>query len=238
MASLIAGLIAVYLVWVAVRRFTGFSPAVAANLVRKGGAALTLVVALFLLLRGNVTGAITLGALAFSLGLWGGTGPLTATLNAAGLGRRSAAPASARSATIEMRLDRTSGAMSGRVLAGPLRGCELDALTRADCLALYSDCQREDPDGARLLETYLDRRFAGWRQADEGQSEEGGRRRGGDAMSRDQAYQILGLPQGAGAEEIIRAHRSLMKKLHPDLGGTTALAVQINEAKDVLLRHG
>ena len=128
--------------------------------------------------------------------------------------------------------------MSGRVLAGPLRGRELDALTRADCLALYSDCQREDPDGARLLETYLDRRFAGWRQADEGQGEAGGRRRGGDAMSRDEAYQILGLAQGAGAEEIIRAHRSLMKKLHPDLGGTTALAVQINEAKDVLLRHG
>jgi hypothetical protein len=238
MPSLIAGLIAVYLVWVAARRFTGLSPVAAANLVRKGGAALIFLVALFLLLRGNVAGALTLGAFAFSLGLWGGTGPLTAALGAVGLGRRPNRPASARSATIEMRLDQASGAMSGSVLAGPLRGRELDTLTRADCLALYADCQREDPDGARLLETYLDRRFAGWRQADEGQGEQGGRRRGGDAMTRDQAYEILGLPQGAGAEEIIRAHRSLMKKLHPDLGGSTALAAQINEAKDVLLRHG
>ena len=119
-----------------------------------------------------------------------------------------------------------------------MQGRELDSLTRGDCLALYAACQREDPEGARLLETYLDRRFAGWRQADEGEGEGGRRGARGRTMTRDEAYEILGLPQGASAEEIVRAHHSLMKKLHPDHGGSTALAARINEAKDVLLRHG
>jgi hypothetical protein len=238
MPTLIAGVLALYLLLLGIRRFARLSPASAAALVRKGSAVAVFVIAAFLLLRGNFAGAATLAAVATSLGLVGRGGRLASVLGAVGFGPRPGRVATARSATIEMRLDQDTGAVSGTVLAGAQQGRDLDSLTRGECLALYEACRRDDPEGARLLETYLDRRFAGWRQADEGQGEERRRSDRGGAMTRDQAYKILGLSQGASAEEIIRAHRSLMQKLHPDHGGSTALAAQVNEAKDVLLGHG
>jgi DnaJ family protein C protein 19 len=54
-------------------------------------------------------------------------------------------------------------------------------------------------------------------------------------MSRDEAYEVLGLHPGASETEIREAHRRLMRGAHPDAGGSDWLAARINQARDILL---
>jgi hypothetical protein len=176
-----------------------------------------------------------LASLLFAGAMRRGVNPFAAFLNAAGWGGARSRESIARSASIEMRLDRESGKMSGGVTAGPFAGQSLDRMTRTECLKVYRYCEGDDPEGAALLEAYFDRRFPAWRQTQQGDGDAGRRGWSGGTLTRDEAYEILGLPKGAGREEIVAAHRSLMKKLHPDYGGSTALAARVNQAKDVLL---
>jgi len=48
---------------------------------------------------------------------------------------------------------------------------------------------------------------------------------------------LEGTRKGATRDDVVRSHRSLIKKLHPDHGGSTDLAARVNEAKDVLMRR-
>ncbi len=143
-----------------------------------------------------------------------------------------------RSATIEMELDLGTGAMRGTVLAGQQEGRRLDEMSGAECETLYRLCRASDQEGARLLEAYLDRRFPGWREAGQGDADaRRGRARRANGMSEEEAYQVLGLARGAARDEVVRAHRTLMKRFHPDQGGSTDLAARVNEAKEVLTRR-
>jgi DnaJ-domain-containing protein 1 len=133
-----------------------------------------------------------------------------------------------------MELDHDTGRMYGQVLAGRYQGASLDALDQAALMKLLGEI---DDDSRDLLAAYLDRREPGWREHAEHHAGSGTRPTSGGKMTEEEAYQILGLQPGASTEEISRAHRSLIKKVHPDQGGTTYLASRINEAKDVLLRR-
>jgi len=55
-------------------------------------------------------------------------------------------------------------------------------------------------------------------------------------LAKQQAYDVLGLQPGATREEIIKAHRSLMHKAHPDKGGSDEQASRLNTAKEILLK--
>lgn len=50
-----------------------------------------------------------------------------------------------------------------------------------------------------------------------------------------EASALLGLPPGASSDDIRAAHRRLIASVHPDRGGTEALAARINAARDLLL---
>ena len=55
------------------------------------------------------------------------------------------------------------------------------------------------------------------------------------AMSADEARSMLGVETDADEDAIRAAHRRLIARLHPDQGGTDALASQINRARDIAL---
>lgn len=55
------------------------------------------------------------------------------------------------------------------------------------------------------------------------------------AMPASEARALLDLPPGATAEEIRAAHRKVIARVHPDAGGTAALATKVNAARDILL---
>lgn len=140
---------------------------------------------------------------------------------------------------LDMTLDHDSGTMSGEILKGPMAGRALADLGEGEFIELLRYCREQDEDSARLLETYLDRRFGdSWRADDEagadgGESEE--HASAGGPLTEGEALDILGLEPGASREEIIQAHRRMMQKVHPDRGGSNYLAARINEAKECLL---
>lgn len=136
---------------------------------------------------------------------------------------------------VRMQLDHASGAIDGMILAGTFKGMRLSELSLAQAIELWRECRVQDEDSARLIEAYLDREHGGDWRARAGTESSGGGPAPGSAMTRGEAYEILGLESGASDQEIVTAHRRLMQKFHPDRGGSDYLAARINQAKDVLL---
>jgi len=215
MATIIFGLVVLALALWALNAFTKVNPQTAAVVLKTGGGLGALAAAGVLGARGRLDIAIPLGLT--GLGLlgwlpWSMPGLTARTQKSAGQVSR------VRSAFVEMELDHDTGAMRGRILAGRHEGAVLDAL---DVATLTGFLPEIDEESRALLVAYLDRREPRWREHAQGDAATGADR----------------VQPGASAEDIGRAHRALMKKLHPDQGGSTYLAARVNEAKEVLLRR-
>ncbi len=228
MQYFLLGLAALMLALLAMRGFTLANPNAMARRIRTGAGVAALAGAGILLFRGLGGYAMSLAALGTWL-LWGGGLPW----GLSGPAQKSAGQTS-RIVTdhLEVELDHDTGRIRGRVLKGFFAGRDLESLAPVEMAHLWQDCRFADPQSAQILETYLDHAHPTWR---EDMARSDGERTVGGSMTREQALDILGLQPGASEDDVRRAHRELMMKLHPDRGGSTFLAAKINEAKDVLL---
>ncbi len=233
MGSILFGLVVLALALWALNAFTKVNPHRAAVVLKTGGGIGALALAGVLGIRGRLDVAIPLGLA--GLGLLGWL-PWSMPGFVARTQKRPGQVSRVRSAFVEMELDHDTGSMRGRILAGAHEGASLEDLAVPLLVGFLPDI---DEESRLLLMAYLDRREPGWREHAQTDAAAGPDRavRASGKMTEQEAYEILGLHPGASAEEIGRAHRTLMKKLHPDQGGSTYLAARVNEAKEVLLRR-
>jgi hypothetical protein len=234
MPEIVLGVLVLALLLWASSAFASVDPRKLAPVVKFAGGFGALGGAAFLAARGQFQLAVPLGFAGLGLLGW-----LPRSFAGFGFGARThkspGQTSRVRSAFVEMELDHDTGAMRGRILAGRHEGVTLDVLDVATVVGFLPEI---DAESRALLVAYLDRREPRWREDAQGDTAAGhGSARGGGKVTEEEAYQILGVQPGASAAEIGRAHRTLMKKLHPDQGGSTYLAARVNEAKDVLLRR-
>src|SRR5438477_7648980 len=131
MATLIAGVVAVVLLYSLLQMFRAANPVVLARVIKIGGGVVALAVAAFTGLRGELAVAIPLGIFGAGLLGWSPFGP-SGFGNIGGIfgggAQRSTGQASrVRSQFLDMRLDHDSGELSGHIVDGPNAGPSLDA---------------------------------------------------------------------------------------------------------------
>ncbi len=100
--------------------------------------------------------------------------------------------------------------------------------------ALLAVLRFATPVLVRLLPLWFMRRANTSNPGTPGSGDAGGSRRAPD-MTRARALQVLDLPEGASREQILNSYKALIKKVHPDRGGSSYLAAEVNRARDVLL---
>ncbi|WP_052741755.1 DnaJ domain-containing protein [Kiloniella litopenaei] len=226
------------------RWYSRANPATVLKTIKIILAIIGLFIALFLLFTGRIF--MVLAAIPLLLPMLLRTRALFSRLKAA---RGGTAGQSSEVVTtfLKMKLDHDSGEMDGLILAGDHKGCWLSELNLDQLEDLYRHYSAEEIKSAELLSAYASRRFGEkWAgnedesaqqrdDADYGSKDNEAKNHMGH-MDRKKALEILGLEGNPSPDEIRQAHRKLMQKLHPDHGGSTYLATQVNQAKEILLK--
>jgi hypothetical protein len=230
MTYVLVGLLALLAVFWGWSAYSRLRPAMRADVLRwgLGGGAVLLTIGLAVARRIDM--AAFTAAAAFQIIMYGRLGPITL-----GGGEASGENISkVRSRYFAMTLDHDSGAVDGRVVAGHFAGRDLIDLDEIETRTLIDEITG-DADSMALLESWLDANRAGWREYfEQTASSTDGAASPVDADA--EAYAVLGLKPGATADDIRKAHRELMKGVHPDHGGSSYLASKINAARDRLLK--
>jgi hypothetical protein len=244
MGALILGALALLLMLVLLRGFGGADPRLLVRSLRFFAAGLLLLAAIgfaffdrvgLAMLAGSFAWAMFTGGQVWHIGWPRGFSHPGGTSGPQG---KSAGTTCVSTEWVEMTLDHNSGAMSGRVLKGKYSGKGLHALSLNDSVLFYLEASSGDTETGNLLATYLDRRFGSdWRPQAESANRSSSQThtRPDSGMSRSEAFAVLGLKPEADDDAILAAHRKLILKNHPDVGGSSEAAARINEAKDVLL---
>jgi hypothetical protein len=202
-----------------------------ATLIRQAGGVALMALSGFLALRGGAVAAAPLFIL--GLGMLNRNFPFGAANFSWGK-RSEGQKSSVQTQMLSMELDHDTGAMDGEVLAGRFKGRRLKTMPLEQLLQLLQECHQASDQSANLLEAYLDRTHEGW-QGKSGSRKSAGSPPPGAAMSKEEAYAVLGLKPDSSEKDIRAAHRRLMKQYHPDHGGSDYLAAKINQAKDTLV---
>src|ERR1700760_3967209 len=159
MPTLIAGAVAVILLYSLLQMFRAANPVVLARAIKIGGGVVSLAVAAFTGIKGELAVAVPLGIFGAGLLGWspfGSTG-FSSIGGMFGGSKRSPGQASrVRSQFLDMVLDHDSGQLSGQIVAGPNAGHSLDEFDLPQLMAMIPGL---DAESVPLLESYLDRRF-------------------------------------------------------------------------------
>src|SRR5258706_2374689 len=235
MGELLLGAVALIALLFLLRAFVGAVPEALVKALRYAGAGVLALLAIWLLATDRFAPGMFIASAAWGLftrgHIWPGGWP---NYNFPGRSRPTPGQSTnVRTSWFDMELDHDTGDMRGTILKGEHAGRRLDQLGKDALVALHQKVAQDDPESARLLESYLDRTFGDWRPA--AKEDEPRPERATTGMSRAEALKVLGLQEGASDDEIRAAHRRLMLQNHPDKGGTDYIAAKINEAKDVLL---
>ncbi len=126
---------------------------------------------------------------------------------------------------LNVKIHVANGQVIGEVRKGKFAGRPIQSLSPEELDELANTCEAEDTKAFYLLR-FLKQRSSNSQSPppDFGDPEY------------EEALNILGLNGSPTKEDILKAHKRLIHKLHPDRGGSDFLAARVNQARDVLLK--
>lgn len=229
MPRLILLAVVAFLIWYGWQYLKSRSPGERRRLVWKWGSLALVAVAVVLVATGRIhwIGAAIAALIPALRGLviW-----LPKLLPVATLLGRKFGPSTVRTQGLKVTFDFSSGHAEGEIFKGPSAGKPLSELDETQLKEQLAYFQSSDRQSAMLLQAYMVKRGMG------GFSQRGQSAPPADTnLSEEEAWQILGLEPGADREAIVKAHKRLIQKLHPDRGGNEYLAAKVNAARDKLI---